>query len=180
MPLSKQEWRKKLKAIREAIHPERKKVASEKACQGLKRMLGKEGLVLSFSSFGSEIDLWSLNRVLAQEGRLVLPRVFGNQLLLYQVDNLNDLEPHALGMLEPIPAHCREMDLLSVAVALVPGLGFDLQSKHRLGYGGGHYDRLLLGAIPGLQKWGVGFAEQGADNLPDDPQDVVLDHIFLF
>ena len=57
---------------------------------------------------------------------------------------------------------------------LIPGLGFDL-SGHRLGRGGGYYDRLLDGAT-GL-KTGVGYDCQIFDAIPCEPHDVGVDYV---
>lgn len=180
MTVSKQARRNKLKAIRDGIPPQRRKEASERTCAEIIGLLEPEGFILSFPSFGSEIDLWPLNQELAHRGRLVLPRISGKDLILYQVDHLTHLEPHTWGQLEPVPSLCRQVDLNLIEIVLVPGLAFDLNTKHRLGYGGGHYDRLLATGLPGLQKWGVGFREQAMDGLPSEAHDIVMDEILVF
>ena len=55
---------------------------------------------------------------------------------------------------------------------LVPLLAFDAQG-HRLGYGGGYYDRSLA-ARPGLPCLGCAFAAQQIDEVPAGPLDVRL------
>lgn len=63
-----------------------------------------------------------------------------------------------------------ELDLI-----IVPMLAYDPETKHRLGYGGGFYDRLLL-RQPQAQKIGVCFDELSA-TLPVEPHDQPLDAI---
>lgn len=58
---------------------------------------------------------------------------------------------------------------------VVPMLGFD-DNLHRLGYGGGFYDRLLA-AQPQALKIGLCFELGHVDELPAEPHDVPLDMI---
>lgn len=67
--------------------------------------------------------------------------------------------------------------LKEISIALVPGVGFDLES-HRLGYGKGFYDKLLKDTL--FLKWGVGFHEQLVEKLPIEAHDVKLDAVYLF
>lgn len=69
------------------------------------------------------------------------------------------------------------LSLKDISIALVPGVGFDLQG-HRLGYGKGFYDKLLQNTL--FLKWGVGFHEQLVEKLPIEAHDVKLDAVYLF
>lgn len=55
---------------------------------------------------------------------------------------------------------------------LVPLLAFDARG-HRLGYGGGYYDRTLAD-LPGARAVGVGYAAQQVPRVPSGPRDVPL------
>ncbi len=55
---------------------------------------------------------------------------------------------------------------------LVPLLAFDRRG-HRLGYGGGYYDRTLA-ALPRAGRLGCAFAAQEMDAVPAGPHDVRL------
>ncbi len=83
------------------------------------------------------------------------------------------LEPGAFGV--PVPADGAPVvpDAL-----LVPMLAFDARG-HRLGYGGGFYDRTIaaLRAGPGVLALGLAFAAQEVAALPDAGTDMVLDAI---
>jgi 5-formyltetrahydrofolate cyclo-ligase len=69
---------------------------------------------------------------------------------------------------DPDPAH--------VDVVLVPGLAFTVDG-HRLGQGGGWYDRFLEHIRPDCRTIGVGFAVQLVDTMPIEHHDVVLDRV---
>lgn len=57
-------------------------------------------------------------------------------------------------------------------VLLVPLLAFDRRG-HRLGYGGGYYDRTLA-ALPGARAIGCAYAAQEVPEVPAGPYDVAL------
>jgi 5-formyltetrahydrofolate cyclo-ligase len=59
---------------------------------------------------------------------------------------------------------------------LVPLLAFD-RRLHRLGYGGGYYDRTLVALPPNRFALGFGLAAQQMDAVPVGPNDVPLDAI---
>jgi 5-formyltetrahydrofolate cyclo-ligase len=63
------------------------------------------------------------------------------------------------------------MDLI-----LVPGLAFS-QDRHRLGRGGGFFDRLLAGRAKQAFKLGVCFSFQLLDSVPTEAHDIVMDAI---
>ena len=58
---------------------------------------------------------------------------------------------------------------------IVPMLGFDTR-LHRIGYGGGYYDRFLA-TQPQARKIGLCFELGRAQHIPAEPHDVVLDAI---
>ena len=80
------------------------------------------------------------------------------------------LAPGAFGIHEPLDIWPRAMpDLL-----LVPLLAFDA-AGHRLGYGGGFYDRTLaLLKVPAI---GIAYAGQEVASLPHEAHDRTLDMV---
>ena len=122
---SKAQARVILKKILKSLSQERRAQASQDACALLYQESRAASFVLSFASFGFEIDLWPLNRQWMQEQRLVLPRLENNHLTLFLVTQYDHLEKHAFGMLEPIPSLCQVCDPSTMNIALIPGLGFD-------------------------------------------------------
>jgi 5-formyltetrahydrofolate cyclo-ligase len=73
--------------------------------------------------------------------------------------------------------HEHELELPFVPdLVLVPGLAFS-RDGHRLGRGGGFYDRLLAGRARDAVKVGVCFALQLHDSIPREAHDVVLDAV---
>ena len=90
------------------------------------------------------------------------------------------LHLHPLGFRTPDPDAHPPIPIHHLDLILVPLLAFDTRG-HRLGRGGGFYDRsLALSRLASTHRayWlGVGYAAQGVDRLPVDPWDVPLDGV---
>jgi len=131
--------------------------------------------VLLFAPLPDEVNLWPLlEQALAEGKNLTLPRYDPRKknYAAAQVTDLHrDLVAGVFGIREPA-ARCREIPLASIDLALVPGVGFDLQGN-RLGRGRGFYDRWLTG-FGGL-KCGLALDEQIADEIPTEEHDLRMD-----
>lgn len=132
--------------------------------------------MLAFASTGTEVDLDPLLRGQIEAGvQVLIPWVEGPVLLLAAVRDLDDeLAPGFRGVREPRPGARRAVTPERVDVALVPGVGFD-RHGHRLGYGGGHFDRLLATLRPGTPLIGVAYACQVVEEIPVEGHDVAVD-----
>jgi 5-formyltetrahydrofolate cyclo-ligase len=174
----KEALRKVLKAKRDAIPEARRKEAQSKVMSELYPLLAPYPYVLSFASFRSEIDLWTLNRRLCEEQRLLLPRVEERQIAAYQIEDLDTLIPSKIGIMEPNPQISKMFPKQNIQCALIPALGFD-RDKHRLGYGQGHFDTFLL-HLKNCMSIGVGFKEQLLSaSLSIEQHDQVLQRVIL-
>jgi 5-formyltetrahydrofolate cyclo-ligase len=60
-------------------------------------------------------------------------------------------------------------------VIFVPLLAFDRRG-YRLGYGGGYYDRTLIG-LPHARAIGFGYAAQRVEHVPHEAHDIRLPRI---
>lgn len=122
--------------------------------------------VLAYAAMPAELDLDAWLRRLLHDGvRVLLPRVDGDRLQIAPVGDLErDLAPGWRGVREPhgdVPAVRPD----AVGVAVVPGLAFDARGG-RLGYGGGHFDRLLAELPAAVHVVGVAFDVQLTSRLP--------------
>jgi len=129
--------------------------------------------VLGYAATDAEVDLDPLLAALLDEGRTVaLPVVDGARLRLAAVTDLDsDLVLGHLGVREPRRG-CAAVPESTIGVALVPGVAFD-RDGGRLGYGGGHFDRLL--AELDAPAIGVAFHAQLIQRVPLRPHDVRMD-----
>ncbi|HMM10034.1 MAG TPA: 5-formyltetrahydrofolate cyclo-ligase [Paracoccus solventivorans] len=107
------------------------------------------------------------------DGPLCLPVVPGRGVpLIFRRWQGEDLTPGPLGTSQP-PDSLPE---ILPEVLIVPMLAFD-SGLHRLGYGGGYYDRTLemLRAIGPVTAIGLAWQVQRVDSLPAGPFDQKLD-----
>ncbi len=130
--------------------------------------------VLLFYSFGSEVGTGgTTERILSEGKRLLLPYLTGTGAMeAAELRPGDPLEPTAYGPREP--ASRVAVDPAEVDLVVVPGLAFD-RYGHRLGYGGGHYDRFLSRMGIGAPRVGVAFAVQIVERLPVEPGDEPVD-----
>ena len=133
-------------------------------------------LSLAFRSEWETRPLFARARRLGK--RVVAPRVDrqARMLELCMVDDLErDVGPGYFGIDEPLP-HCERVDLSAIDWVLVPGVAFDL-TGHRIGYGGGYYDRLLPALRPDARRVAGAFELQIVERIPTAPHDVQVDSI---
>jgi 5-formyltetrahydrofolate cyclo-ligase len=85
----------------------------------------------------------------------------------------HELVKSSWGILEP-PEHARRLDSEQFDMVLVPMLAFD-RFGHRVGYGGGYYDKFLAQIRPDCLRIGLCF-DMGyiESELPAQPHDVPL------
>lgn len=140
---------------------------------------GAGGIVLLSLPFRSEWDTRPLVATALAAGKTVaVPRVdtASRMLELCQVTDPDlDLAPGFQGIAEPRP-HCPRITLAAIDWALVPGVAFD-PSGHRIGYGGGYYDRLLPLLRSDARRVSGAFDLQIVTRVPAAPHDVTVDTI---
>jgi 5-formyltetrahydrofolate cyclo-ligase len=128
--------------------------------------------ILSYLAFGSEINLATLH--LDSSKTFYITRTWEDGTLT--VHSLQgDLEPHRYGFLHP-PSTAPVIDLANLDLVLVPGLCFD-QHGTRLGYGQGHYDRLLASLPAGIPLVGVTAQSLLVDKLPCETFDIPMTYL---
>jgi 5-formyltetrahydrofolate cyclo-ligase len=136
-------------------------------------------VVLLTLPYGSEWDTRLLLASVLELGKTAaIPRVNTERRMLdihAVCDLAHEVAPGYRGIPEP-SAECPPVSLDSIDWVLVPGVAFDLRG-HRIGYGGGYYDRLLP-ALPRSAARVAGALElQIVDDVPTAPHDLALDAI---
>lgn len=81
-----------------------------------------------------------LQRALDEGKRVAVPKVYGEEMRFIYLEDLTQVSKGYAGIPEPIVDAPVAED--QRALVLMPGLAFDPQG-HRIGYGGGFYDRFL-------------------------------------
>ena len=81
-----------------------------------------------------------LEQALKDGKRVAVPKVYGDEMKFIYLTDLSRVAPGYAGIPEPVDDAPVADD--PTALVLMPGLAFDPQG-HRIGYGGGFYDRFL-------------------------------------
>lgn len=155
------------------------------------RRLGGRSLWGGYCGTDFEPDVGPAMRELGSEVEWALPRVEGESLAFYRVEDFSSLVPNQWGILEPDPRRAGgSIEVDRLAGLLVPGVAFD-RFGNRLGRGRGYYDRALAAsqyakyANNKTIKIGVGFGRQiSPREIPhedfDQPMDWVVTEAQVF
>ncbi len=173
--------RQELRAARRAIPAPERIAAADWLAQRLLELpfAPKQGHVAGYWAMDGEIALhvWQL--------RLSPPLVYCLPVLCDDILRFAPWRPGAalvtnrFGIPEPDVARAHLIDAAAMALVVVPLVGFDARG-HRLGMGGGWYDRSFGFRIKqAAPPWliGAGFAAQQLDDIATQPWDVSLDAI---
>ncbi|MCH5262274.1 MAG: 5-formyltetrahydrofolate cyclo-ligase [Lachnospiraceae bacterium] len=165
--MNKREIRKKILAVRDAIPVADRTLYDKKIREivtGMEEYRETE-VILAYVSYKSEVDTMMLIRQVLEDGKNVFaPKVSGNEMEFWQISSLEDLREGYRGILEPeqsfsfmdwVKKRCSTVSTDTVAgkaeeyaqevckvMMWMPGAVFD-KERHRIGYGGGFYDRYL-------------------------------------
>lgn len=179
--VDKAHLRKIYREKREKIGEKRRSAAKESALSDLLPRTEGHRYLLSYSSFASEFCTKEINSLLAQEGRLALPKVVGKELRFYLVSDLNrQLAVSRWGIAEPIPELVEEVKMSAITLLFIPAICYD-ERNHRIGYGGGYYDRFLATLPNTAETIGIGYLEQQSDiPIPTEESDILLSRVSLY
>ncbi|HEY4331154.1 MAG TPA: 5-formyltetrahydrofolate cyclo-ligase [Ilumatobacteraceae bacterium] len=130
--------------------------------------------VLAFVGVGSEPETGGLIEQFITSGfSVLLPRIDDQDIVAVGYGPGHDLAPGAFGI--PVPAG-PGIDPALLDVVIVPGLAFATDG-HRLGQGGGYYDRFLPRLRRACLTIGVCFREQLVDAVPVEDHDHRVDMV---
>ena len=133
------------------------------------------GPVAGYRAVRGEVDVEAALVLLTGRGTAIsLPRVRGEHLEFVRWGPGADLAPGPFAIPEPVGDDL--VPLRSHVAVLAPVVAFD-GAGHRLGQGGGYYDRALAGPGPRPVLIGVAHAVQEVEAVPTEPWDVALDAV---
>ena len=155
--MNKREIRKKILAVRDAIPAADRTLYDKKIREivtGMEEYREAEA-ILAYVSYKSEVDTLMLIRQALADGKHVFaPRVTGNEMEFWQITAMEDLQEGYRGIREPIQS-ISFPDWIKLHICKVmmwmPGVAFD-RKRHRIGYGGGFYDRYLNRLLQRLEQ----------------------------
>lgn len=132
-------------------------------------VLVKDNYVLTYYPFSNEVDISIFNSL----KNVAYPVIDNNHnMVFYKGNNFNI---NKYGIQEPDANTSETADINKYQYIIVPLVGFDSKC-HRLGHGGGYYDR-FLNKNTNLIKIGVGFEAQRLDEIFIEDNDISLDYI---
>ena len=98
---------------------------------------------------------------------IAVPKVQGLDMIFYKLTDFAQLAPGYYGIPEPVSGEIVQWE---DALMIMPGVAFDRQN-HRVGYGGGFYDRYLE-KHPRVKRVAAAFEFQLLPQVPTEPTDI--------
>jgi 5-formyltetrahydrofolate cyclo-ligase len=112
-----------------------------------------------------------LEQALRDGKKVAVPKVIGDEMVFIYLTDMSQVEKGYAGIPEPIANEPVAQD--ETALVLMPGLAFD-QEGHRIGYGGGFYDRFLE-KEPKHPTLALCYAFQMLPHLETEEHDIPVD-----
>lgn len=140
----------------------------------LASMLYKRAKTIGFYvSNNSEVETDFLLNKLGGKKIFVVPKTKQKHIHLYELKPDTTFEEAKFSIREPVNTSLfkkwKEIDLF-----IVPGIAFDKRG-HRIGYGGGFFDRLL--SKLNCTTIGLAYEQQIVDKIPEKKYDVAVSYI---
>jgi 5-formyltetrahydrofolate cyclo-ligase len=131
-------------------------------------------VVAGYLSLPGELSTAAVLGLCHADGKQVVVPAWNRVLRRYGFCRWTPSTPLGAGpMAVPEPAHKEWFSLHQPDLVLVPGLVFD-RAGGRIGFGAGHYDRLLARCRPGAVFVGMAYPWQVVDRVPQSERDVRL------
>ena len=168
---AKAKLRERIREARDRIPEPERTAAAARVEETVLRLpeVSSAATVAMFDAFGAEIPTARMVSRLLDEGkRVFLPFLDEGGMEMAEVGPDEALLPTAYGPREP--ASRAAVDPTEIDVIVVPAIAFDRRG-HRLGYGGGHYDRYLRRVRPDATRIGIAFEVQVVDQVPASDAD---------
>ncbi len=138
--------------------------------------------IYAYYPLGNEADVRPVAKTAWLQGkRVAFPKVFGDEMRYFEVEDFGQLAEGSFGVMEP-EQECGAAPVDWVGecalLVLVPGVAFD-RNGNRMGFGKGYYDRHFKDSadIPGMTLVGVAYGMQIADLLPTEEHDLAVPYI---
>ncbi|MCF0142246.1 MAG: 5-formyltetrahydrofolate cyclo-ligase [Parasporobacterium sp.] len=184
--MTKQEIRKDISAKKKAMTEEQIAAQSAALCE---KFLATEAyknaeVVYAYAPYNQEVRLNPIIEQAWKDGKKVaLPKVFGEtDMEFFYITAFDQLEPGCMGIPEPnakITLSPFTLAMDKEALIIMPGLAFD-KDGHRIGYGGGYYDRYLE-SHKGTKftKIALAYDFQMVDHLDVEDHDQLVEEVIL-
>lgn len=117
-----------------------------------------------------------IDRAWADRKEVCVPKCYPDtsQLVFHKLTDYNQLECVYMDLREPKPEETEVVEKNKIDLLIVPGLLFD-HNGYRIGYGGGYYDRFLVGFDN--TTLAIACEKQMMDMLPTNQFDIPVQHL---
>ena len=175
----KKKIRKDVLSLRNALPKTELEAMSRSICSRFTRLpVVKDcSAVMIFLSFGSEINTDYLIEWLWRQKKTVLVPLCKpetREMDIIPITTFDDLEPGYFGIREPKKDFRPPVAKEIIDMVVVPAVAFD-RCGYRVGYGGGYYDRFLVGMD--VPRIGLAFSCQIIPEAPVDEYDLAVQGI---
>ena len=112
--------------------------------------------------------------ILNKNKRVIVPKILNKNLIHFEIDQYTKFTTNKLGIREPISKVSFNTSLIEIII--VPLLVFD-KNGHRVGYGGGYYDRFMSNIKDDVIKVGLSLFDP-IDKISDiNDKDIPLNFV---
>ncbi len=173
----KEKIRKELLGLRRGFERKDLEEMSSKVRKNLESMpeFRKARTIFFYVSLEDEVETHSLIKDSIKKGKkVIIPYLDEKEIFLSELKDFKELEKGRFGVLEPKKESIRKADISHADLIIVPGIAFTKQG-HRLGFGKGYYDRLLVKSE--ALKAALCFSFQIIDEIPVEEHDIPVDVI---
>ena len=177
--MDKSELRQRIKAAVAALSPEDAAAEDAAVCRLIlsHERWQQARSVFCFVPCPGEIDVTPLLRAALEQGKIsAVPLVTGKgEMEARRIGSMAELRPGAFGIPEP-PADSETVAPEDIDLIIVPGMAFTADG-HRLGKGGGYYDRWL----PRCSGYKLAPCRRCClvDELPREAWDIPVDEVVI-
>ena len=174
--VEKAELRKTIRQQKRAMTEEEICTRSQKLCQLFLQSAAYRNAktIYGYLPYNQEVRTWDLVRQAWLDGKKVaVPKVYGEEMKFIYIADFSQVGTGYCGIPEPLADGPVAED--KEALVLMPGLAFDREG-HRIGYGGGFYDR-FLSAEPSHPTVALCYEFQVVEDLPVEEFDIPVDTV---
>ena len=172
--MDKKELRAEIRAKKRAMTPEQIEQASVRLGElfTASEVYKEAKTIYGYLPYNQEVrTVPMLEQALRDGKRVAVPKVIGDDMKFIYMTDLSQVENGYAGIPEPIANEPVADD--PTALVLMPGLAFD-PAGHRIGYGGGFYDRFLA-AEPNHPTIALCYDFQMLPSLETEEFDIPVD-----
>ena len=172
--MDKKELRTMIRQKKRELTPEQiEKASTDLVQQFLETELYRQAkTVYAYLPYNQEVQTVPIVEQALKDGkRVAVPKIYGDVMKFIYLTDLQQVAHGYCGIPEPVADGPIADD--PCALVLMPGLAFDPEG-HRIGYGGGFYDR-FLSEEPGHPKVALCYDFQLLPSLETDPFDIPVD-----